>query len=91
MKHVQWSIKLFKKEEEEEKKYSTPHLRQGHMLAVYVKHSFTHTLESAFPRTLVLKPKNYFAVRGQTAAGRRYESKAITFFVKENKENQHDL
>ena len=38
---------------------------------------------------LVLKVKNYFAVRGKTE--RRYEHKVITFSIKENKQNQREL
>ena len=58
----------------------------------YTKHFHLLTLNVKFSQTsllLVLKVKSYFAVRGKTE--RRYEHKAITFSLKENKETQHEL
>ena len=56
----------------------------------YLKHFHLLTLNVRFSQTsllLVLKVKNFFAARRKTE--RRYE--AVTFFLKENKENQRKL
>ena len=58
----------------------------------YTKHFHLLTLNVRFSQTsllLVLKFKNYFAVRGKTE--RIYEHKMITFSLKENKQNQREL
>ena len=58
----------------------------------YTKHFHLLTLKVRFSETsllLVLKVKKYFAVGGKTE--RRYERKAITFSLRENKENQREL
>ena len=58
----------------------------------YPKNFYLLTLNVRFSQTslfLVLKVENYFAAKRKTE--RRYEQEAVTFFLKENKENQRKL